>query len=218
MNEITHLGKNNIPIPITPPMPKTVLKEDFDYSKYIERELETAYNLDIDKLLYSKEEKLPPLKYKNLFNKYLINIMSIQAIYEADLKENIKSIDYNQSMKEIAQTYLNSIQKLIKYKIDRQKKVKAIIAKPKHFRFKKTTFKNTNKKNSDARINAFLNREIPLGKLYYGDIKKVLQNDVYAHHHKNFENYKRHLLANLIDSEGIYTEPIENLHLKGKSK
>lgn len=218
MKEITRIGKNGFPISVTPPMPEVVLAEDFDYSMYIQNLIDTAPYIDIEKLLYSKEET-STLPFEYLLDKYLKDIITIQAIYEDDLKENIISIDYNKAMKDIARNYLDNLKKQINYKIDRKKKIKSLITKRKYLVSKlKLPLRKNNKIDSFKRIDAFINGEIPLGKLYYRDLNRALQSEVYKRHKKNLENYKRYILANLKDDEGIYTEPIENLHFKGKNK
>ena len=165
MKEITHIGKNGFPIPITPPMPEAVLAEDFDYSMYIQNLIDTAPYIDIEKLLYSKEET-STLPFEYLFDKYLNDIITIQTIYEDDLKENVTSIDYNKAMKDIARNYLDSLKKQINYKIDRKKKIKSLMTKRKYLISKlKLPLRKDNKTASFNRIDAFINREIPLGKL-----------------------------------------------------
>lgn len=223
MDKVTHVGRNGLPIPIGQPMPEEVLSEDFDYSKYVEDQLSDLSDEELDDLLYSKREHLEPLKGDELtfFNNYLEAIAAIQTIYEKDLKNGSVSIDYNKAMKEIAQKYFNALQNQIKYRLKRQNTIKRLT-----FKRKKHTsaLKKINRQkpsfqaNSDERIQAFLNGKIPLGKLYYYDLNRALQNEVYSRHKRNLERYRKHLLSKLINYEGIYDKPIEELNFQGKSK
>lgn len=223
MDKVTHVGRNSLPIPIGQPMPEEVLSEDFDYSKYVEDQLSDLSDEELDDLLYSKREHLEPLKGDELtlFNNYLEAIAAIQTIYEKDLKNGSVSIDYNKAMKEIAQKYFNALQNQIKYRLKRQNTIKRL-----NFKRKKHTsaLKKINRQkpsfqaNSDERIQAFLNGKIPLGKLYYYDLNRALQNEVYSRHKRNLEKYRKHLLSKLINYEGIYDKPIEELNFQGKSK
>lgn len=223
MDEITHIGANGMPIPIDPPMPEEVLSEDFDYSKYIEKEIQPLSDEEIDELLYSKNEPLEPPKYEKstIFNNYINKIKTIQMIYEDDLKTGLVSIDYNKAMKEIAQNYFNFLQRQIKYRLKHKKNIKRLSIKRKNKFFPSRTItrrKSPIEADSDKRIQAFLNKEIPLGKLYYYDLKRTLKSEIYIRHRRNLENYRRHFLANLITTDGIYSKPIEELNFRRKHK
>lgn len=223
MDEITHIGANGIPIPIDPPMPEEVLSEDFDYSKYIEKETQPLSDEEIDELLYSKNEPLEPPKYEEstIFNNYINKIKTIQMIYEDDLKTGLVSIDYNKAMKEIAQNYFNFLQRQIKYRLKPKKNIKRLYIKRKNKFFSSRTItrrKSPIEADSDKRIQAFLNKEIPLGKLYYYDLKRALKSEIYIRHRRNLENYRRFFLANLITTVGIYSKPIEELNFRRKHK
>lgn len=223
MDEITHIGANGIPIPIDPPIPEEVLSEDFDYSKYIEKEIQPLSDEEIDELLYSKNEPLEPPKYEEsqIFNNYINKIKTIQMIYEDDLKTGLVSIDYNKAMKEIAQNYFNFLQRQIKYRLKHKKNIKRLSIKRKNKFFSSRTItrrKSPIEADSDKRIQAFLNKEIPLGKLYYYDLKRALKSEIYIRHRRNLENYRRFFLANLITTDGIYSKPIEELNFRRKHK
>ena len=142
-------------------------------------------------------------------------------IYEDDLKTGLVSIDYNKAMKEIAQNYFNFLQRQIKYRLKPKKNIKRLYIKRKNKFFSSRTItrrKSPIEADSDKRIQAFLNKEIPLGKLYYYDLKRALKSEIYIRHRRNLENYRRFFLANLITTDGIYSKPIEELNFRRKHK
>lgn len=69
---------------------------------------------------------------------------------------------------------------------------------------------------AEDRLTDFVNRKIPLEKLYIYDLTQMQNSDIYLKHRKALEKYRRKVFSRLLDDEGTQYKPIEELHLKRK--
>ena len=206
---------------IVPPSLEEILQPNFDYEKYIENYL----NMEIDykkleELYYNISENNEPVdpNIQKLYEDFENDIIVVQFEYEKDPTH--KDI-CNKKMKAIAQKYYETLQNLINFKLQKENEFKKLTIKREELvNVLKQMLKVKENVESNAlnRLNSFINREIPLGKLYIYDLTKLQTTELYRKHYKVLARYKLYVFANLLDTDGIYYKPIENLNIKGKKQ
>lgn len=222
MKYIMRKNNNSQNIIIFPPTPEEILNPSFDYPNYIENILNTKIDFDdLENLYYSIPKQSIPVdpKTQNLFNNFENKIIKIQSIYENDLHAGTQTMDYNEEMKKIAKEYFQKLESLITYKLQKQKNLRDLTAKRAELLCdlkQVIEIKANIENNSSARLHSFINKKMPLGKLYLYDLIHIKDADINKRQCQALEHYRRQIFANLINEEGIYTKPIENLHIKGK--
>lgn len=105
--------RNNIIIEeeVDPPLIEEIMDDDFDYSTYVQNFMNYDFDDDeifkeffSDKVVEEVDEKVP-LKIQKLYDEYHNNLLNLMWQYE----KGIKSIDYNQAMKDLTIKYLNDV-------------------------------------------------------------------------------------------------------------
>ena len=219
MQYVKHKTKKGINKAIIPPTPEEILKEDFDYSKYIQEILNQKIDFEtLEELYYSISETNEPAdpNIQKLYEEFENDIISIQLEYE---KDPVNKDIYNKKMKAIAQKYFENLQSLINFNLQKEREFKELIIKRKELVSvlkQMLEVKKNIELNAQNRLNDFINRKIPLGKLYIYDLTKLQTTELYRKHYKALSNYRLHVFANLLDAEGVYYKPIEQLNIKGK--
>ncbi len=71
---------------------------------------------------------------------------------------------------------------------------------------------------AENHLNAFVNKQIPLGKLYIYDLTKLKKTKAYRQNNQKLEEYRRLVCANLQNDQNVYCKPIEQLNFKEKHK
>lgn len=219
MKYVTRKLKNGDKKVIIPPSLEDILKENFDYSRYIENYLSSEIDYEkLEELYYSITEnrKLVDPNIQKLYEDFENDIVSVQWEYE---KDQLNKNKYNKKMKNIAQKYYENLQKLTKFNLQKENEFKALTVKRQELvnaLKQMLEVKEMIETNALDRLNAFINREIPLGKLYAYDLTKLQTSELYRKHYKTLSRYRRQVFSSLLDTEGIYYKPIENLNIKGK--
>lgn len=210
---------------IIPPTPEEILADNFNYPDYVQNILE--YQIDeemgqlIDQFLKYKPEdyqKVDP-DIEILFDNFEKAIIEIQRQYEIDRQNGNITIDYNKEMKKIAQTYFNHLMALNKFKLDQEREFQALTAKRNELLNALNQVLEIKEKietQAETRLNAFVNREIPITKLYIYDLIKPTNSEVYKKHRKALEKYKRQIFSRLLNDEGIEYKPIGELNFRKK--
>lgn len=78
--------------------------------------------------------------------------------------------------------------------------------------------KRTIEEGSEQRLEDFVDRKIPLGKLYIYDLTKMTKSEIFYQHRRNLIKFRRHVLGSLKSEDGVYSKPIGQLDFKGKQK
>ena len=203
---------------IIPPTPEEILDDNFNYHDYVKRILNIKIdNHLLEEFFESSNEDFTPAdpEINKAFEDYENAIIEVQKQYE--LCHTL--LDYNQAMKNIAQSYFDRLKKLTTFKLQKEQEFQALTAK----RSELVTILNrvvNIKKNiedgAESRLLAFVNREIPLGKLYLYDLTQIQNSEVYLKHKKALDTYRRKVFSRLLDQEGAEYKPIEQLHLQRK--
>lgn len=219
MQYVNHKIKKGVNKAIIPPTPEEILKDDFDYSKYIDEYLNIEIDYEkLEEMYYSISENKDPVdpNIQKLYENYENEIISVQLEYE---KNNIDKKLCIKKMKIIAQKYFEDLQKLVKFKLQKENEYKELSVKRQELvnaLNQMLKVKENIELNAQNRLNAFINREIPLGKLYIYDLTKLQTTELYRKHYRALSKYRLHVFANLLDTEGVYYKPIEQLNIKGK--
>ena len=233
MNQyVFHDIEKNTKIFIIPPTIEEILDDNFNYSDYIEQNLIKQVNSnDYTKKQFYQEfldEEIPsrsPLDdalIKNgLLQSYENEIITIQKQYEESPKGKSQSLNYNEAMKQIAQKYYEQLKPLIKFKLQKENEHKALIIK--HMELlsvikQVVEVKSSIESTSENRLNDFINKKIPLGKIYIYDLIHIPHGKLSSHQKKFLNKVKRQVFSNLQDQEGIYYKPISELHFKRNTK
>ncbi len=214
------ISKNSWKV-IIPPTPEEILDDNFNYPDYIKHIL----NLEVDNNLleefFDKDEtEFTPVdpRITEAFEEFENSIIILQRQYENEIKAGTLSLDYNQSMKKIAQVYFNKLKAITTLKLQKEKEFQALTAKRSELviALNKVVDVKRNLENGANRLTAFVNREIPLGKLYIYDLTELQNSEVYLKHKKVLDRYKRNIFSKLLDTEGVQYKPIEQLHFQRK--
>lgn len=119
---VFHTTKKNGRIMIMPPTIEDVLNDNFNYPDYIEKyakknsETDDSDYLDklyfkepIDQEVHMRSPLEDILVDEGLYEAYETDMCNLQRKYEEDLSNNSQTIDYNEEMKKVAQSYYNQI-------------------------------------------------------------------------------------------------------------
>lgn len=219
MQYVKHKTKKGVNKAIIPPTPEEILKDDFDYSKYIDEYLNIEIDYEkLEEMYYSISENKDPVdpNIQKLYENYENEIISVQLEYEQNTVDKESCI---KKMKIIAQKYFENLQKLVKFKLQKENEYKELSVKRQELvnaLNQMLKVKENIELNAQNRLNAFINREIPLGKLHIYDLTKLQTTELYRKHYRALSKYRLHVFANLLDTEGVYYKPIEQLNIKGK--
>ncbi len=214
-----HVGKV-----IIPPTPEEILDDHFNYPDYIEHILNLKVDRDLlEEFFDSNEADFTPIdpRVTGAFEEFENAIIVLQKQYEEEIKDRRLSQDYNQAMKKIAQAYFDKLQSITIFKLQKEQKSDAFFIKMSELASilnQVVDIKRNIENGAENRLTAFVNREIPLGKLYIYDLTKIQNNEVYLKHKKALDRYRRNVFSKLLDDEGVQYKPIEQLHFQRKKQ
>lgn len=213
--------KNNTSLKNIPtPTLEEILSDNFDYETYLKNYLDKPSDTTSEHSNnISKPNQTDP-RIQKLLDEFKRHITHIQCQYEADLKTG-QTHNYTQKMKQIAQKYYKQIQSIIKLKLQKENEFKALTAKRQELISvlkQVANIKAQIESQAESRLNAFVDKQIPIGKLYIYDLTHMRSTEVYRQNQTKLENYRRLVFANLQNAENAYCKPIEQLNIKGKQK
>ena len=207
---------------IIPPTPEEILDDQFNYPNYIERILNLKIDYDsLEKFFDSNEKDITPVdpQITKAFEEFENDIIKLQRQYEAEIKRGNLSLDYNQAMKKIAQNYFDKLKAITTFKLQKEKEFQALTAKRSELVTvlnKVIDIKRNIENNAESRLTSFVNREIPLGKLYIYDLTQLQKSEVYLKHKKMLDRYRRIVFSILLNNEGVQYKPIQQLNFQRK--
>lgn len=224
MSYVIHKEKNTI-YTIFPPYIEEVLDKDFDYPAYIQKEINQIYDKEFleDWFDFTPEKPIKQVDHElaKLWDDYENAIIALQKAYEDDLENGSFSMDYNAEMKKVAQEYQEKLENMQKLKLQKENEFKALTAKRTELvsaLSQMLEVKRNIEENSDKRLNDFVQRKIPLGKLYIYDLTHLKKGKPYSEHLKRLYYYRRHVLASMLNDEGAYYKQIKDLNFQRKQK
>ena len=212
-----HVGKV-----IIPPTPEEILDDNFNYPDYIEHILNLEVDYDLLEEFFDRDKtEFTPVdpRVTEAFEEFENSIIVLQRQYEDEIKTGTLSLDYNQAMKKIAQVYFHKLKVITTFKLQEEKKIQALTTKRSELVTalnRVVDIKRNIENGAESRLTAFVNREIPLGKLYIYDLTELRNREVYLKHKKALDRYRRNVFSKLLDDEGVQYKPIEQLHFQGK--
>lgn len=212
-----HVGKV-----IIPPTPEEILDEHFNYPDYIEHILNLKVDRDLlEEFFDSNESDFTPVDHRvtEAFEEFENTIIVLQKQYEDEIKTGTLSLDYNRAMKKIAQAYFDKLKSITTFKLQKEQKFDAFSIKMSELVSalnQVVDIKRNIENGAESRLTAFVNREIPLGKLYIYDLTKIQNSKVYLKHKKALDKYRSNVFSKLLDDKGVQYKPIEQLHFQRK--
>ena len=222
---VTRKISKNIGKIIIPPTPEEILDDNFNYPDYIEHILNLECDYDLLEEFFDRDEtKFTPVdpRVTEAFKEFENSIIVLQRQYEDEIKTGTLSLDYNQVMKKIAQVYFNKLKTITTLKLQEEKKFQALTAKRSELLNtlnKVVDIKSNIEADSDKRIQAFINGEILLRKLYCYDLERAIKkSEAFSRRRIILERYHTFIFANLIKEDGVSSKPIEELNFRRKRK
>lgn len=206
---------------IIPPTPEEILDDQFNYPNYIERILNLKIDYDLLEKFFDSNEDITPVdpQITKAFEEFENDIIKLQRQYEEEIKKGNLSLDYNQAMKKIAQNYFDKLKAITTFKLQKEKEFQALTVKRSELVTvlnKVIDIKRNIENNAESRLTSFVNRKIPLGKLYIYDLTQLQKSEVYLKHKKMLDRYRRIVLSRLLNNEGVQYKPIQQLNFQRK--
>ena len=136
-----------------------------------------------------------------------------------EIKTGTLSLDYNKAMKKIARTYFDKLKAITSFQLQKEAEFKAITAKRNELVTalnKVVEIKRNIEDGAESRLTAFVNREIPLGKLYIYDLIHLQNNEIYLKNKKKLDEYRRIIVGRLLNDDGVQYKPIKDLNFARK--
>lgn len=212
-----HIGKV-----IVPPTPEEILDDNFNYPDYIKHilNLEADYDL-LEEFFDRDEEDVTPVNphITEAYEEFENAIVILQKQYEDEIKTGALSLDYNKAMKKIARTYFDKLKAITSFQLQKEAEFKAITAKRNELVTalnKVVEIKRNIEDGAESRLTAFVNREIPLGKLYIYDLIHLQNNEIYLKNKKKLDEYRRIIVGRLLNDDGVQYKPIKDLNFARK--
>ena len=212
-----HIGKV-----IVPPTPEEILDDNFNYPDYIKHilNLEADYDL-LEEFFDRDEEDVTPVNphITEAYEEFENAIVILQKQYEDEIKTGTLSLDYNKAMKKIARTYFDKLKAITSFQLQKEAEFKAITAKRNELVTalnKVVEIKRNIEDGAESRLTAFVNREIPLGKLYIYDLIHLQNNEIYLKNKKKLDEYRRIIVGRLLNDDGVQYKPIKDLNFARK--
>ncbi len=208
-----------------PPSIEEILKDDFDYAKYVKgsecfgtntpSDIEIEFPIDFEE----KPSDNPSVEEaeNHIFEDFESQIIALQRQYEEERKNQNFTIDYNQAMKEAVQQYFDKLNSLTTFKLEKEKQVQQIQG-PVSDLNQIAQIEREIEMTAEARLQAFINGEISLRKLYIYDLTRLQGTKVYHNHKRIIEDRRRKIISKLLNGEGASYRPIEELNFRKKSK
>lgn len=207
---------------IVPPTPEEILDDNFNYPDYIKHilNLEADYDL-LEEFFDRDEEDVTPVNphITEAYEEFENAIVILQKQYEDEIKTGTLSLDYNKAMKKIARAYFDKLKAITSFQLQKEAEFKAITAKRNELVTalnKVVEIKRNIEDGAESRLTAFVNREIPLGKLYIYDLIHLQNNEIYLKNKKKLDEYRRIIVGRLLNDDGVQYKPIKDLNFARK--